>query len=336
MVEQSLNHKTLAKKIKFKIKKNLPKFKKMKKIFYILSIILILSLVACNFIDTTAKNTGITAPNVSKSNGSDVISVIPTTLATSTYINIFRYDETNTYNVGQIVKTSDYTTTGEVHFVDYYSSGDKKYSYFARYKTSSGYVVSKSSGLFSGGPASGTDNEKAMQVDTTDGNATVTVYYDSDAYVLKVKKSELKIPTTYKKDNNVDADSVFTPMIAINNGIKTQLFEMEEKTIKENVSGTDTDVVYWYFDMRTYLPDSFFDKELTLDGIVGQEVEEGTNSSETDAAVLYYVYFWTKPLESSLLTINYSNSEVNTIIVTKTSKSENVYDYTSYTAESSS
>lgn len=308
----------------------------MKKIFYILSIILIFSLVACNFIDTTAKNTGITAPNVSQEKGSTAISVTPTTLAASTYINIFRYDETNTYNVGQIVKTSDYTTTGEVNFVDYYTSGDKKYSYFARYKTSSGYVVSKSSGLKSGGPASGVDNEKVMEVDTTGGNSTTNVYYDSDAYVLKVKKSELKIPTTYQYDNSIDTDSVFTPMIAINNGTKTQLFEMEEKTIKETVSGVDTDVVYWYFDMRTYLPDNFFDKELTLEGIVGQEIDEGTNSSETDATVLYYVYSWTKPLESSLLTINYSNSEVDTIIVTKSSKSEDVFDYTSYTAESSS
>lgn len=308
----------------------------MKKIFYILSIILIFSLVACNFIDTTAKNTGITAPNVSQQKDSTAISVIPTTLAASTYINIFRYDETNTYNVGQIVKTSNYTTTGEVNFVDYYTSGDKKYSYFARYKTSSGYVVSKSSGLKSGGPASGVDNEKVMEVDTTGGNSTTNVYYDSDAYVLKVKKSELKIPTTYQYDNSIDTNSVFTPMIAINNGSKTQLFEMEEKTIKENISGVDTDVVYWYFDMRTYLPDNFYDKELSLDGIVGQEIDEEPNSSETDATILYYVYSWTKPLESSLLTINYSNSEVDTIIVTKNSKSEDVFDYTSYTAESSS
>lgn len=314
----------------------MPKFKKMKKIFYILSIILIFSLVACNFIDTTAKNTGITAPNVSQQKDSTAISVIPTTLAASTYINIFRYDETNTYNVGQIVKTSNYTTTGEVNFVDYYTSGDKKYSYFARYKTSSGYVVSKSSGLKSGGPASGVDNEKVMEVDTTGGNSTTNVYYDSDAYVLKVKKSELKIPTTYQYDNSIDTNSVFTPMIAINNGSKTQLFEMEEKTIKENISGVDTDVVYWYFDMRTYLPDNFYDKELSLDGIVGQEIDEEPNSSETDATILYYVYSWTKPLESSLLTINYSNSEVDTIIVTKNSKSEDVFDYTSYTAESSS
>lgn len=297
---------------------------------------MIFSLVACNFIDTTAKSTGITAPNVSQITGSTPISVMPTTLAASTYINIFRYDETNTYNIGQIVKTSDYTTTGEVNFVDYYTSGDKKYSYFARYKTSSGYVVSKSSGLKSGGPASGIDNEKAMEVDTTGGNSTTNVYYDSDAYVLKVKKSELKIPTTYQYDNSIDTNSVFTPMIAINNGSKTQLFEMEEKTIKENISGVDTDVVYWYFDMRTYLPDNFYDKELTLDGIVGQEIDEGSDGSETDAKILYYVYSWTKPLESSSLTINYSNSEVDTIIVTKNSKSEDVFDYTSYTAESSS
>lgn len=308
----------------------------MKKIFYILSIILIFSLVACNFIDTTAKNTGITAPNVSQSQGSTAIFITPTTLAASNYINIFRYDETNTYNVGQIVKTSDYTTTGEVNFVDYYTSGDKRYSYFARYKTSSGYVVSKSSGLKSGGPASGIDNEKVMEVEKTSGNTTTNVYYESDVYVLKVKKSELKIPTTYKYDNNIDTDSVFTPMIAINNGTKTQLFEMEEKTIKETVLGMNTDVDYWYFDMRTYLPDNFYDKELTIEGIVGQEIDEGTNSSETDATVLYYVYSWTKPLESSSLTINYLNPAVDTIIVTKTSKSEDVFDYTSYTAESSS
>lgn len=313
----------------------------MKKILYVLSVILVFSFVACNFIDTTAKPTGITAPEVSKTQDfADAISVTPTTLAASTYINVFRYDESEKkiYNIGQIVKTSNYTTTGVVRFIDYYTNGDEKYSYFARYRTSSGYVVSKSSALYSGGPASGTNNEKAMEVDTSGGNAKTNVFYDSDAYVLKVKKSELKIPGTYKSSNvsKPDPDSVFTPMIAINNGTKTQLFEMEEKTIKENISNVETDVVYWYFDMRTYLPENFYDKELKIEGIVGQEIEERKSGEETDSPVLYYVYSWTKPLEPSSLEINYSNPEVNTIFVTRNSKIEDVFDYTSSTSESSS
>ena len=303
------------------------------------------SLVSCNFIDTSKKQTGITAPNITKSSGSDTITITPTTVASSNYINIFREDaDLNIYNIGQIVKSENYTSTGEVNFIDYYTSGDKKYSYFARYKTSSGYHVSLSSGTYYGAPASGTDNEVSMQVDTTGGNSKLAVIYDSSAFTLKIKKSELKIPETYDYKNSIDTESAFTPMIAINNGSQTRLFELTEKNISEESTDestgttTSTDVAYWFLDMRSKFPESFLNVELSIQGIVGQETEEVSNSENDDdtAETLYYVYRWTLPLGTDLIEISYTDSSVSKIIISPETDTSALLDYTSEEASSSS
>ncbi len=316
----------------------------MKRVLFFSLITFIFSLVSCNFIDTSKKQTGITAPNITKSSGSDTIIITPTTVASSTYINIFREDgDSNIYNLGQIVKTENYTSTGEVNFTDYYTSGDKKYSYFARYKTSSGYHVSLSSGIYNGAPAAGTDNEVSLQVDTSAGNSKITITYDSAAFTLKLKESELQIPETYDYKNSIDTDSIFTPMIAINNGNQTRLFELTEKTITEETTGSDgtttsTDVTYWFLDMRSKFPESFLNVELSIQGIVGQEKEEISDSESDDGSsqILYSVYHWTLPLGTDLIEISYTDSSVSKIIVSPENDTSDLLDYTSEEAASSS
>lgn len=295
-------------------------------------LVLVFSLISCDFLDIDSSDSGITAPSI-KTSGQQVI-ITPTTIGTAEYINLFRYEVSGTSadatiientmcNIGQSVKTKEYTKTGEIIFIDYYADKTKYYQYFARYKTPNGYLTSKTTATWQG------VSTDVPEITRTDSSAPLEIVFNSTNNTLRFRADAISIPdipTTIKVDELGNPIS-FAPMIAIYNTGKTQAFELQ----KEVDSTVSPSIEYWILKLEDRIPESFFGKTLSINGIFGQDIDEHKNGQEESTNIIDYInYYWTLPLLKENISIISSESgeTISHFIVTDDRTESDIFDYT--------
>lgn len=278
---------------------------------------------ACGLVDFSVDKTEIVAPVVTENGG--VITVNIQGIPSYKYVNVIRYEVTDgtdqasivpdtTFNIGQCVPQPNrdgLIWTGSMSFLDHYTDSTKFYQYILQYMTSTGHVKSNSTKTIAGG---GT-GAMVLSPDTT----PVKVYYNSVTGILTVETTYFSsLPETY--DSTAGNEKHFKLMVILNNGTKTQLFEMAENGIGD-----------YAVSLKSRLPDNFIGKNLTLEGFVGHSID--SVPGEDGDYPLFKTYCWTTPVVNAggniqLYKIEDGQEKATEDIVVETVKDEDeTYDY---------
>ncbi|MCR5217803.1 hypothetical protein [Treponema sp.] len=301
----------------------------MKKIFILLTTAFAAALFSsCGFIDFSTDDGSITAPTVTY--GSDDASIIITPVHQSNcyYINIIRYEvssgskdadkvDDSTVVVGQIVPT-DYYNNNAMTFIDYYTDSSKYYQYYVRYRKADGYTYSQTTISYAGKGTSGSGERELTAVDTS---TPLEINYDSGTYVLTIEKALLVTSGTHELPETHDSTSgtpvYFDLMVGLNNGTRTQLFELSEQTVNS--------VECFQIALGSVLPSTFRDKELKITGLYGQEeFDPSKGAYESEAPFMNIA--WTKPLTDTDLYVDTVSASYFT--VSAQTEEPDVYDVT--------
>src|SRR5574344_915773 len=291
----------------------MPIFKEMKKILFISTIILSLAFVSCHYINisNTEKDTSIAAPGITST--TDGLVIAPKYMSGASYMSIFRYEvngatdtativENSTKLVGQITPAENYV--GATQFVDFYtSSSDKYYQYYIRYKNSSSYVYSKTSGTIKG---VGSSDLKSITKNTS--TEKIQISYDESQSIISFASTDITLPTP------VDTTDSFDLKVGLNNGVYTMLFPMTLDAANSKYT----------LSLRNVLPDNFYDKALIMVCLVGQTDEKSTVGTN-DSTVSYTTYHWTSSLAAEALK---DTTVIESFTITKDVADTGITDFT--------
>ena len=252
-------------------------------------------------------------PNISVSDDHINVSIAANTDAE--YINILRkvIDSSDILNIGEIIPT-EYDTSDSYIFEDYEILYDTKYTYQLRYKIKSGYSYSdwsdwpNISGTEVPAPSDlgmATSNDElclSISTDAATGEAKTYFYYDSEMKCLKVKGDP--ISTMPRFDG-------FYPCLVVSYGEKIRPFK-----IKDGVNTADSTTLFdtdEKIDLRSILTLDFFDRDISIDGIIFEYNDCGYTSDGKN--VTYDKLIWSQVKKLQISTTEDSVTETATINV---------------------
>lgn len=278
----------------------------MTKKFSLISIILvsmaltIFSISACKI--EAVDESLIKRPDIDSHNSSFKITVKKISDDTD-YINVYRIDKSNTndvLNIGVIFpKNFDNSNTSYI-FEDIYVIRDASYKYMIRYHSKDGtYQSSEWTDYYEASFSTVTDKTN-FQFTMIDNEITFT---PNNGTLLFPKNPDSENSNVKKPDEITDAE----PMMALKTDDGAILFSLG----KNQYDSEETTAI----DLKTTLPDSYFDKEITVLGLVAQKKDL---NSKSKVMRLY----WSEPTELKI-----SGGKNNVIKVSKDIGSEDVYDY---------
>ena len=335
-----------------------PIIERMKKTVIFLGAITVFSLCSCNLFTTGAKTRGIAAPDISVN--TDNITVTPTTISSSPYITIIRYNVTDKtitatvkkddagndmkYVVGQITPAN--TNTKGYLFTDtYIGSGDYFYQYAARYRISNGYSYSSSTSTRYLPDTAPEKFEQRVYSEATEKK----MEWDDKAFTLKFAAENIKLsdvaggreiynPTNdilNPKQRGADEDPTKNQrrmMVALskNDGAITRLFPL---TLISEQNPDSSTSYYYYVSLRDVLPSAWYDTNLTMEGFTLQERERiywDEYEGMDDRELRQTNYHWTIPCtEYKVYDKETGDAVPGNIIAIKTNTSEDeTFDYT--------
>ncbi len=297
-----------------------PIIQEMKKIiFYLTALFIAASVVSCGLVDFSNEDSYIDDPTAQE-DGS-YISISVSNYVGCKYINVIRYEvsgptaaadkvDNTTFSIGQITPKNDYQKKNKNNYVfkDFYTDSAKYYQYYVQYMTSSGNVVSKTTGTVQG---KGSLGEKIISINAP--ATSIRVDFNKDTGILEMDKDQFSIPESRDNTNNP-----FKLKVAITNKTLTQLFTLIESGDKYVAS------------LKTLLPDNFIGKPLEIYGFVGEDEDKnGHYSSDEDDYYRWINYYWTKPLsgDKAMLYINQATTTSDNFTVSQTKDDEDTYNY---------
>ncbi|MBB5219051.1 hypothetical protein DYE49_11520 [Treponema rectale] len=301
----------------------------MKKIFILLTAVFSAALFSsCGFIDFSKDDGSITAPTITYGSDGGSIIITPVHQSGCYYVNVIRYEvdsgskdasmvQNSTVNIGQIQPT-EYYNNHAMTFIDYYTDSNKFYQYYVRYRKADGYTSSQTTISYQG---KGTAGSGERELTAVDPSTPVRIDYNSNTFVLTIEKSLLVVSGTHELPETHESVTgtpvYFVPMIGINNGVRTQLFELGEQTINS--------IDCYQIALGNTLPTAFRDKELKITGIYGQEEFDPSKGAYTSEAPFMNIA-WTKPLSDTDLFVD--TEAASYFIVKQQVEEPDVYDVT--------
>ena len=295
----------------------------MKKALFFLTALFSAALFSsCGVIDFSNEKAEVPAPTVDISGDNVIVSI--KTLASYKYVNVIRYevdDGTNnagikadtTFVIGQSVPQNASASLGTILFYDYYTDNTKYYQYYVQYMTTSGHVVSKTSGTIKGAGS----GEKQL---TPGSTPPVHMDYDEESGILSLEKAWFD-PMPETVNSTAGSEEYFVLMVAISNGTRTQLFEFSESNLTLN--GVPTDL--YTINLKARLPESFIGRTLTIEGLVGSQDKDKRGTYENTTSHNFINYCWTKPVKKDDVNL-YIKDENGTPTVQKSFVVANVKD----------
>ena len=321
---------------------------------------MILTFSACDLFSFGSSGTGIQAPAVTPTKTSIVVT--PTTITSTPYITIIRYNLTDAsstgtiktdasgeqmkYVVGQITPGEN-VTKGYQFEDNYVGSGDYYYQYAARYKITNGYSYSNATSttqLLAGA----TDcYEQRVYSEAADKK----IWWDDKAFTLKFAAEEIYLSDTATGrtiyDNSIlnppyrgaDLDTSINPnqrrmmvALSLNDGASTRLFPLDLIT---EIDSNGNTFYYYYIALRDVLPSAYYDVNLTVEGFTLQEreIKYWDNYADVDASskkVRQTDYHWTIPCTDYDVYDSATGDKLplNIIAVTTNTSEEDTFDYT--------
>lgn len=252
------------------------------------------------------------------SSSSDEIIISAPYMEGLTYINIFRKiaDSDKSYNIGQIITLADKNKNMTYNFSDNLLVADIDFRYRARFLVNGIYQYSEWSDLVSTTKSDFTDLPK-VSVSGTD----VYFEFDNEKGILTLKGAtdasgndpELGYPT---EGSFYD----FTICLAINNGNITRIFTVTEEG---KVLANDSTI-----SLYSILNEAFYNKELSLKGVVLQKITETyEKNKDTTSALRYTTVQWSLPVDTIPVKASKDKEKLETFVVKLSDSSENIYDY---------
>lgn len=332
--------------------------KEMKKAIYFFTILTVFSFASCNLFTTGAKTRGIAAPDIKVNTNN--ITVTPTTISSSPYITIIRYNVTDKtvgakvkqddagndmkYVVGQITPANT-STKGYIFADTYIGSGDYFYQYAARYRISNGYSYSSATSTRCLPDNAPDLYEQRVYSEETEKK----IEWDDTAFTLKFAAEKIMLSDEpggreiWNKTNKIlnpeqrgaDEDPTKNQrrmMVALSkeDGVITRLFPLFLISEQNPDSSTSW---YYYVSLRDVLPSAWYDTNLVVEGFTLQEREriywdEYPDMEEKELRQTNY--HWTIPCTDYKVYDKESGDVVpGNIIAIRTNTSEDeTYDYT--------
>ena len=320
---------------------------------------MILAFSACDLFSFGSSGTGIQAPAVTPT--TEALVVTPTTITSTPYITIIRYNLTDNsssatiktdatsgeqmkYVVGQITPGEN-VTKGYQFSDNYVGSGDYYYQYAARYKITNGYSYSNATGTIAL-IAGATDRyEQRVYSEAADKK----IWWDDKAFTLKFAAEEIYLSDAATGRAIYDSnEEILNPLyrgadldttknqrrmmvaLSLNDGASTRLFPLD--LISELDSGGNTNW-YYYVALRDVLPSAFYDVNLTVEGFTLQEreIKYWDNYTDIDEHEVRQIdYHWTIPCtEYDVYDASTGDKlPLNIIAVTTNTSEEDTFDYT--------
>lgn len=221
----------------------------------------------------------------------------------TSYINIYRRDVTSTspdkataINIG-VLFPSSYNKSDKTYFIeDLILLKNHKYQYMVRYCEPEGYSYTDWTDTISIPSSAGYDESTKLSYSST----SCKFRYNQDNSILTLVGT-LTTPGISGFSSN------WRPALVVSNNEKTVVFEL--------TSASDGDQI----NLRKNLPPDFLDKEIKIEGIVGQrKIKTSENQTQKDKLI-----FWTPIL--SLKIQGYGGN----IIEVKSESGSTGYDYSS-------
>ncbi len=261
--------------------------------------------------------------DIHKSDDSMSVTVSVPYVENMSYVNIFRKDsEDDIFNIAQIIPAAK-NKNMSYSFTDKLVLNGKKYRYMARFRVDNLYKttdwsdeveISQTSPIYaSGDPKPVLSNDDCyFAYDET--SAALTFVSEADD-----GSGSISLPT--------ESDfSEFNLGLAVSNGDASTVLRL---ALAGSDYTTDSTAVF----LRSILPSDYFDRQITLKGVVCQFVSKKYQTEGDDTTQLRYTTVqWTAPLE---LRVKIEDKDVDSFRVNlKTSDEEN-YDFSDTGAESS-
>ncbi|MDE5899107.1 MAG: hypothetical protein K2H09_07605 [Treponemataceae bacterium] len=226
------------------------------------------------------------------------------------YINIFRKkdaeDDGAAINIGEIIPTDKDNLTA-YQFVDQYFLKDEKYEYAARYCFSDGYILTGWGTWNSDEPLSGTKSYS-----WNDFSPDAYLEYNEETKCLEVCGDD--IPAVLDSDSKAADDFSIVLVLSYapdSNTKKTRTFAVNESG--EISAGLAVGKV---INLRSVLPQDFFDKPVSVVGMIGQKVDKSEN---------YTMLFWSELQELPVKDVD--GNVLADITIPFNSSADDMYDY---------
>lgn len=275
----------------------------------------VFSLISCKEVSEDGNKPALSIPE-----GGDSIVVSFAVDEKAKYVNIFRREvidfETSEFgeivNVGQVIPKKNQETAFTFEDALIYKGTD--YQYCVRYCMGDYYYFSNWSDI-KNSDSCGHELSVSFKPDVgscylqyDSATSSLTVMGD-DGDKIDVKKGGPALIFSYK-----DKETTVSRVFAL--PIKEEIKDTDdEKILKE-----DTPI-----DLRSLLTADFFSKEITLEGVIGEDVTEGgTDLKDSEKKVVYYEkVFWTLP---AAIEVRDANGTVESIKI-DINNADNGHDY---------
>lgn len=258
----------------------------------------------------------------------DCITVSISIKEKSSYVNLFRalYDETTkkpaiktdgslkeVFNIAEFYNID--SSVSSFSYDDKILVSGVKYTYCIRYYLNGEYVYT------------GWSTWPTKSDSTEDENAPTTSYSSINSF-------KFAVPTTsyFEFDKNysnltlkngpidkIDLFDTYTPCVIISSGEKTRTFKVSS-SIAKGSGITDGFII----GLREILTQDFFDKDLTLVGILYEKIEEKPNGEKFNRVM------WCLP--SPVMIKDSKGTELKTVNIKFNSSTDNNYDYSDFSS----
>lgn len=223
------------------------------------------------------------------------------------YINIFRKaeggEDGSATNIGEIIPTDEDNKTAYL-FSDEYFLQDEKYEYAARYCFSDGYILTGWGTWNSDEPLSGT-KPYSWRV-----SPDSYLEYSEETKCLEVCGAD--IPAVLDADSN--AAHGFSIAVVLSYALGSDSNKTRTFVVKDSAAGL---AVGSLIDLRSLLPQDFFDKLASVVGMIGQKVDKSNDD--------YTVVIWSGLQE--LPVKDDAGRELSSITIPFNSSADDMYDY---------
>lgn len=235
------------------------------------------------------------------------------------YVNIFRREVDLTgdepeygksLNIGQVIPKKNQETA--FTFEDIMICKGVNYQYCVRYCMGDYYYRSNWSDI-----KSNDDAKYVNESEFTTDIGSCHLKYDSATSSLMVMGDD---------GDKIDAIKGVPALIFSYKDKETTVSRVFALPIQEDIVNKNELEVGYPIDLRSLLTADFFSKEITLEGVIGEDIAEGgTDLKDPEKKVVYYEkVFWTLPAK---IDVKYANDEPAKSIKIDINNADNGHDY---------
>ncbi len=241
----------------------------------------------------------------------------------SDYINIFRKvadeDDDEAKNIGQIIPASE--TSKTYSFIDSFTVSGIEYQYCARYKVLNEYESTDwSDAITATSTYTTSDDVPKPEISATTNVTTVSFEYSETSASLSLVNSTDGDTASIDVPSDI---SDYNLCFVVSNGSTTTTFDLVSDA-GESYTNASTAI-----NLTSTLTTGYFNKSITINGIVGQYVVETRKTSEDDSELRYTTVYWTDITEIEVTgDVEDEDDNGRTPFVVKYASSDNGnYDY---------